>query len=321
MPKAYATDLRWRVVWLYITQHLDVHEISELLCISERTARRYIHLFDQTGDIKPVSQRHGPPRLLGEFEQLMLLRLILDRPGIYLHEVQSEWVARFGVDVSVPTLCKTLRHMGCTSQVMQHVALQQSEEERAHFMARVSVYDPFMLIWLDESGCDGRNSRRKRAYSVRGITPTKHEFLIRGTRYSAIPVMSMQGLHDLCLLEGSVNGEIFEAFIKSHLLPILQPFNWSNPLSVVIMDNASIHHVEGVRRIVEDQAGAKLLFLPPYSPDLNPLEEAFSQVKSIMKENDDLFQVCTAPRALLSLAFSMVTKEDCQGYIAHSGYL
>ena len=108
----------------------------------------------------------------------------------------------------------------------------------------------------------------------------------------------MQGLHDLCLLEGSVNGETFEAFLKSHLLPILQPFNWSNPLSVVIMDNASIHHVEGVRKIVEDQAGARLLFLPPYSPDLNPLEEAFSQMKSIMKENEDLFQVCTAPRAL-----------------------
>ena len=144
-----------------------------------------------------------------------------------------------------------------------------------------------MLIWLDESGFDGRNSRQKRAYSVRGKTPaksiiierytlatTKHKFLIRGTRYSAIPVMSMQGLHELCLLEGSVNGETFGAFLKSHLLPILQPVN---PLSVVIMDKASIHHVEGVRKIIEDQAGSRLLFLPPYSPDLNPLEEAFMQ--------------------------------------------
>ena len=73
MPKAYATDLRWRVVWLYITQYLDVHEISKQLCLSERTARRYIHLFEQTGDIKPVSQRHGPPRLLGEFEHVRYL--------------------------------------------------------------------------------------------------------------------------------------------------------------------------------------------------------------------------------------------------------
>ena len=124
MPKAYTQQIfvgEW--CGFYITQYLDVHEISKQLCISERTVRRYIHPFEQIGDIKPVSQRHGPHRLLGEFEQLMLLRLVLDKPGIYLHEVQSEWV---GVDVSISTLCKTLRHMGCTMQVMQHVvALQQ----------------------------------------------------------------------------------------------------------------------------------------------------------------------------------------------------
>ena len=97
------------------------------------------------------------------------------------------------------------------------------------------------------------------------------------------------------LLEGSVNGEIF---VKN---PILQPFNWMNPLSVVIMDNASIHHVEGVKRLIEDQAGSRLLFSPPYSPDLNPTEEGFSQVTGIMKENDALFQVYSAPRTLLSL--------------------
>ena len=88
------------------------------------------------------------------------------------------------------------------------------------------------------------------------------------------------------------------------------------------MDNASIHHVEGVRQLIEDQVGAQLLFLPPYSPDLNPLEEVFSQIKSIMKKkNDALFQVCSAPRALLSMAFGMVTEEDCKSYIIHSGYL
>ena len=87
---------------------------------------------------------------------------------------------------------------------MRHVALQQSDEQRGRFMAEVSVYDPSMLIWIDESGCDRRNSRRKRAYSLRGITPVDYRILIRGTRYSAIPVMSTQGIHDICLIEGSV---------------------------------------------------------------------------------------------------------------------
>ena len=89
-------------------------------------------------------------------------------------------------------------------------------------------------------------------------------------------------------------GKYLNLFLRSHLLPILQPFNWVNPLSVVIMDNASSHHVEGARQLIEDQVGARLLLLPPYSPDLNPLEEVFSQIKSIMKKNDALFQVCSA---------------------------
>ena len=64
-----------------------------------------------------------------------------------------------------------------------------------------------------------------------------------------------------------------------------------------------IHHVQGVIDLIEIQAGAKLIFLPPYSPDLNPIEEVFSQVKSIMKQNDSLFQVSSSPRVLLSMVF------------------
>ena len=57
--------------------------------------------------------------------------------------------------------------------------------------------------------------------------------------------------------------------------------------------------------------------LPPYSPDLMPLEEVFSKVKCVLKANDQIFQVCTAPRALLAMAFGMVTTEDCFGYVHH----
>ena len=81
----------------------------------------------------------------------------------------------------------------------------------------------------------------------------------------------------------------------------------------MIMDNASIHHTEGVADLIENQAGARLVYLPPYSPDL--------KVKTIMKQNDSVFQVTSAPRALLALAFDMVTREDCIQYINHSEYL
>ena len=132
--------------------------------------------------------------------------------------------------------------------------------------------------------------------------------------------MTVEGIHDVYLMEGNVNGERFEDFIMNCLSPVLQPFNWINPCSVVILDNAAIHHVRGVKELIENQLGARLLFLPPYSPDLNPVEEVFSKVKTIIKQNDSLFQVCSAPRVLLTMAFSMVTKEDCHGYVTHAGY-
>ena len=321
MPTPYSLDLRWRVVWFYTAHHLSATDISQQLCISERTVRRYIDMFEQTGEVEPKKQHHGPPKLLGDFEQLVLLRIIFENTGMYLHEIQAKLLAAFGVTVSVPTICRTLKFMGCTRQVIQHIAVQCSDDLRAKFMAEVAVYDPSMLIWVDESGCDRRHCLRKRAYSIRGMTPRDQRLLVRGTHYSAIPVVSLEGISDVCIIEGTVNGEKFEQFIRSCLIPILQPFNWINPHSVVIMDNASIHHVDGVTDLIENQIGAKLLFLPPYSPDLNPAEEVFSKIKGIMKQNDVLFQACNAPRVFLAMAFGMVTKEDCCSFITHSGYL
>ena len=145
--------------------------------------------------------------------------------------------------------------------------------------------------------------------------------LVRGKRYSAIPVVSLQGIHYVYISEGTFNGERFAYFLRSCLAPFVQPFNWMNPCSVIVLDNASIHHVEEVTDVVENQMGARLIFLPPYSPDLKPAEEVFSKVKSLMKQNNTVFQACSETRVLITIAFSMVSREDCISYICHSGYL
>ena len=101
--------------------------------------------------------------------------------------------------------------------------------------------------------------------------------------------MSVAGIHDVYLAEGSMNEDRFAHYISEYLIPVLMPFNGINPCSVVIMDNASIHHLDTNVQLIEN-AQAKVIFLPPYSPDLNPLEPVFSKVKAIMRENDKLFQ-------------------------------
>ncbi len=224
-----------------IAHDLPMKEIAVLLGVSERSVRRMVKLFNTTGDVKPKDYHHGPMRLLGDFEQLTLLRLILEYPGIYLHEIQAELYKVFEVQVSVPTICKTLHYMGCTRQVIRHIAAQRSEVLMAKFMADVAMYDPQMLVWIDETGCDRRNATRKYAYSLRGITPCDHRILIRGQRYSVITVMSMKGVLDAYVVESSVNGDVFEEFARKCLLPILQPFDYVAPHSVTSHTRQCVH--------------------------------------------------------------------------------
>ena len=87
---------------------------------------------------------------------------------------------------------------------------------------------------------------------------------------------------------------------------------------MVVLDNASIHHVEAVCSLIS-AAGALVRFLPPYSPDLDPIEEVFSKVKGYLTENEMIFNVTREPSILE--AFSTVTKSDCISYIKHSGYI
>ena len=141
MPPSYSTDLRHRIVWLSVAHNASPTAISRLLHVSSRTVTRYVELFNRTDDVLPRDRCNGPHRLLGHHEQLILLRLTLESPGIYLYEVQRE-LNDHGVDVSTSTICGTLIYMGCSRQRIQRIALQRSDECRARFMAEISMYDP-----------------------------------------------------------------------------------------------------------------------------------------------------------------------------------
>ena len=116
-----------------------------------------------------------------------------------------------------------------------------------------------------------------------------------------------------------MNGEVFLEFVRKSLLPILMPFDGLNKHSVVILDNASIHHVDCVVETILS-IGALVRFLPAYSPDMNPIEEVFSEVKQYMQANGNLFQA-TSPRTMILTAFASVSVANCNAYITHAGLL
>ena len=108
----------------------------------------------------------------------------------------------------------------------------------------------------------------------------------------------------------TTNGDSFYEFILKHLIPQLQPFNGINPNSVVIMDNCTIHHVPRITEVIEE-AGSLLHFLPPYSPDLNPIELAFSKVKNSIRDLERSMVACDI-ETLMYAGFSSVTEQDCR---------
>ena len=116
-----------------------------------------------------------------------------------------------------------------------------------------------------------------------------------------------------------INVDVFCDFLERYLLPHLLPFNGVNPRSVVLLDNASIHHTARPVKCV----GALVHYLSPYSPDLNPIEEMFSKVKACLRENDTAIQKVDERGVFdfVEAAFSTVRQEDIFGWYDHAGYI
>ena len=108
----------------------------------------------------------------------------------------------------------------------------------------------------------------------------------------------------------------------SCLLPQLLPYNGVNARSVVILDNASIHHIESATHLIEE-SGALAIFLPPYSPDYMPIEQCFSKFKSYLRAHDPIIPVLAESEIeeLILSAFSSVTTDDCCGWMEDCGYI
>ena len=112
------------------------------------------------------------------------------------------------------------------------------------------MYDPEMLIFLDETGSDKHAAIRQYGYSLRGRPLARDKLLVRGKRVSAIAFMSVSGMLGCKTVTGSVNGEVFYDFVQTALLPHLMPFDGKNPHSVIVMDNCSIHHVSEIVKMI-----------------------------------------------------------------------
>jgi len=172
------------------------------------------------------------------------------------------------------------------------------------------VDDPTRLVFVDESGANTKMTRwRGRCLGGQRLVASIPQGHYQTS--TLIAAIRLQGSCAPWLFEGAMNGEMFLAWIRQGLVPVLQKDD------LVIMDNLATHKIVGVSQAIET-VGARLLYLPPYSPDFNPIENMWSKIKQILRS--------AAPRTWDQLmeaartAFNSISTTDCRNFFLHARY-
>jgi len=170
--------------------------------------------------------------------------------------------------------------------------------------------DACSLVFVDEMGTNtslspiyGWSKKGQRAY---GSVPRN-----RGRNTTVLASMSVEGMGPSMAVEGATTARVFETYVERVLAPTLRKGQ------VVVMDNLSAHKGERVRELIEDR-GCELLYLPSYSPDLNPIEEAFSKIKGLLRKAQARSR--EALLEALGAAISAVSDRDALRFFEHCGY-
>jgi transposase len=132
-----------------------------------------------------------------------------------------------------------------------------------------------------------------------------------GANVTLLSSMSLEGMGPSLAVEGPITREVFETYLQKVLAPALREGQ------IVVMDNLSSHKGSGVRELIEE-CGCELIYLPPYSPDLNPIEEAFAKLKTLLRKAGA--RTREALIEAIGRALSAVTASDARGFFEHRGY-
>jgi transposase len=196
------------------------------------------------------------------------------------------------------------------AQKKSPLAQERDEGARALWRWLSSRFDVRRLVFVDESGThismDRLRSRAPKGERAYGQVPKN-----RGKNLTLIASMSLHGMGESMCFEGATDAAAFEVYVEHFLAPSLTEGQ------VVVMDNLGAHRPKRIRELIEAR-GAELVFVPSYSPDMNPIEQAFSKIKNILRKLG-----ARTHEALLEAmeeALCKVTPADAAGWFDHCGY-
>ena len=309
--KPYANEFRAQVL-AACDANAGTHAVALLFKVSKSWVRRVLQQRRESGQVAAKTTRNRTPiwRAWAEW----LVAKIATKPDIYLREIQADLKAERGHNVSLQTICNACRELDQSRKKKTLIAAEQDRpdvvERRVQWQASQKDIDPIKVVFIDETWAK-TNMTRRFGRSLLGTRLNEKTPCGRWQTTTFIGALRAEGFVAPLVVDGAINGALFRAWVEQHLAPTLKPGD------IVVMDNLSSHKVTGVREAIET-AGAELRYLPPYSPDLNPIELAFSKFKKLLRDGaertvDKLAQLCGS-------VLENFTESECRNYFKHCGY-
>ena len=268
----YSLDFRRKVLAVRERDDLSIAQVAERFAVGKASVMRWLKAIER----KPPGPREGK----------LNLAALEDDLRAYPDAYQYERAARLGVRQS--TICYALKHRLRVSYKKTFAHPRADEAARKAFQDRRAAYEAAgrPLVWVDESGFAKDRPCRSGYAPIGQRCSGRWDWHAKG-RTNVIGVLLGFQLIAVGLFEGNVNADTFLAWTEQVILPQLPP------AAVIILDNATFHKRADLQHTLR-QAGHTLEYLPPYSPDLNPIEHKWAQAKALRKQThctvNDLFR-------------------------------
>jgi transposase len=299
----YSQDLRRRIVDTVERGEGTIRQVAERFLVSASFVTRLLQLYRRTGSVEPRPHGGGNPAVLTPEDLGRLGQFIREQPDATLEEC----AAHLGTPCSPMTISRALSRLGLPRKKEVPRAQEQGspevQEKRREFCEGMAGIDPRRLVFVD--GC-GANTAMARTY---GRAPVgRRVYTDTPGHWESITLtcgLRLSGVTAALAFPGATNAGVFETYVEEVLAPELKPGD------VVVWDNLKPHESEEAIGAVE-AAGARVVPLPPYSPDLAPIEEMISKVKGAMRSAAG--RTKEAVYAAFGSALHDVTPENIAGW-------
>ena len=265
--------------------NLSTNYIKQLASNYDTTVKTiYWHKARVEAGMPPRPASGGPRRVITWPMEQAIKHLLDQRPWYYQDEIAAFLHSAFDIEVDRSTISRALKRIKVTRKRLKVIAAQQNDELRTEWLEQLQYFTADQIVSIDESESDDRVGDRYYGLSIKGVRAIIRRWFGNKLRVSVLAAYTIDGYIKALVFDGTCDGDIFEGFIIDQVVPLCNPY--PGPRSVIILDNASVHHIN--RQNIEDvyrRHGVLVRFLPPYSPDFNPIEESFTDLKAWIRRH------------------------------------